>query len=694
MRTQMKLSALTLAIAALYGTPALAADAAAERKESVRLKEVAVSAEAETGGAPQNAVTATRTDTPLRDIPQSIQVIDEEFIEEQNAIYLKDVLPYVSNVGYQQGEGARDDFIIRGFTALDDVFKDGVRDDIRQQYRDLANVERVEVLKGPSAALFGRGSSGGIINLVTKKPTDKPVMGAELMLGSYDLRRGSVDFGGPLASDVLGYRFNAAYERSESFRDNVNWERFFIAPTLGWRLTPNTSALLQFEYLKDNRTPDRGVPAVGDRPAPVPVDTFLGEPFDKQETEVRSVNLTLDHRFSAAWSLRNVFRYADTDVNQLGTRNGALQADQRTLSRFFARFDLPQENYFNQTEALYKAQLGGMAHQLLFGLELGQQSRDFFNQQVAAPSIDIYNPVHTATPPTFGAPNINSSFTAKTVGLYLQDQIAFTSKWKALLGGRFDYFDQHQDNHLNGTDQDRIDREWSPRVGLVFQPTEVNAFYANFSRSFLPSGNGLFFPAGASSLEPESSTLYEVGNKNDFLDGRLSATLALFQLSKENIVTGSGTERVQIGEQRHRGIELDVTGELLPRWDVRASFALLDAEITESRDGFEGDRPANAPERSGSLWSTYTLPTGFGLGGGVIYMGDRLAPRFRSTDAYVTMPSFVRTDATLFYKSKHFDAGLNFRNIFDETYYESASLNSQIAPGAPFNVLFSLRGSI
>ncbi len=689
MRRRHLISTMTLAMA--YG-PVEAADIAENRPDreaiATRLPEVTVSAEPPST-VPQVSTSATKTETPLRDIPQSVRVITRELIEEKGALRSKDVLQQASGVFLQQGEGARDDFNIRGFTALRDVYKDGVRDDLVQQFRDLANIERIEVIKGPSSALFGRGSSGGLINYVTKKPVAESRYAVEQKIGRYDLLRTELDLGGPLAGEEWVYRFDGAYEQTNSFRDFVSSERFFAAPSVAWRPSEDIDLRLQLSYLEDDRTPDRGIPGIGSRPAKVKRRTFYGEAFDFQDTQVYDAGLYAEWRLSERWTFRNAFRAAYTDVTQLGTRNLSV-TNGRTLRRGFVEFSIPQENYFNQTDLIYKTSLGPTEHTLLLGTEFGYQKRDFLNKIAAAPSIDIFDPAHSARAPVFTArPTIDASFSAFTFGGYAQDQIAFGEHWKALIGLRYDHFDQAQDDHRTGTRLSRVDDELSPRGGLVFQPAEWASFYGHISQSFQPAGDSLLFPDKVRTLEPESSTLYEVGAKADLAE-RLSATLALFEIEKDNIATnepGNTGFKIQVGEQRHRGVELDLTAELLPRWKLYGSYAFIDAEITKSRTFAVGNRPANVPEHSGSLWSSYEFGNGFGFGGGLVMVGDR----FAFDDDQVVLPGYVRADASVFYRQKHFEVALNLNNLLDKAYFESASSNTQISPGAPFTALATLK---
>ncbi len=637
--------------------------------------------------------TATKLDAPLRDVPQAVQIVTKKLIHEQGALEMKDVLRNVSGVAPAQGEGRRDQFFIRGFDASRDMLVDGMRDD-SPYFRDLGNVERVEVLKGPAAVLYGRGSAGGVINRVTKKPVAKPLREIAVNGGSYGQRRVDLDLGDALGSQAA-FRITGAYEASDSFRDVVDSERFALAPSIGWSMGNDTTFLLQAEYLHQNRTPDRGIPSVNGRPADVPVHNFYGENFDFATTDAGNVRFNVEHAVSDKLTLRNNFQFSAVDLDAVNTRTLGLINKNTQVRRQITYFPQDQVNYLNQTEAVYKLDTGLLQHALLGGVEFGYQTRNLLAAGRITSPVSLQNPQQVlakpdlATLPAF----IDNDFTARTVGVYAQDLVSLGRHWKALAGVRFDNFEQEQDNHLTKLNQSRTDPVWSPRVGVVYQPNEAHALYGNVSRSFQPVGNDFFFNGSdLAKIEPLESLQYEVGTKSEWLDDRLTSTVALYQITQRNVVTKdpsdpAGLRNVQTGEQQSRGLEVDLSGALLPGWDVFGSYTLNIAHITESNNFAVGNRPANIPRHAANLWTTYALGYGFSIGGGAFYVGDRYALE----DNTVQLPSYVRFDAMLAYKYKGWELGLNVNNLGDRTYYESANNNNQIQPGTPRTVLLSAK---
>lgn len=686
-------TALALALAAVGA--AHDAAGAAQAAEPPRLKPVKVTAAAEAQGPAKQSRAASKTDTPLKELPQAVAVVERRTLEAQGAREMKDVLRNVSGVALNQGEGRRDQFTIRGFDAARDSLIDGVRDD-SQYFRELANVERVEVLKGPAAALYGRGSAGGAIHRVTKKPLAEQQSYAELWAGSEALRRAELDSTGPL-TEALRYRAVAAWEDGDSFRDVVHSNRRFFAPSLAADLSERTELLVQAEYLDQERTPDRGLPSVNGRPADVPVSNFYGERYDFAHTEATALRVRLDHQFSDAVSLSDTLSWSRTELTAMNTRHVGLTPDKRQLRRNTTYFPQEQDNLLNQTELVLKAATGGVEHTLLAGLELARQHFDRETRQVNVPNIDLVNPRHglirpdPATMPIAGFTGALSDFDADTDALYLQDQLSLSAHWKALVGTRWDRFDQEQEDHVSRVTERREDRLASPRAGLVYLPTEALSFYGAWARSAQPIGGDFFYNTRGNGIpfkdvKPLETELAELGAKLEALDGRISATLAIFELEQQNRLTPSPTNpqlTIQGGHARSRGVELDLAAQPIEGWNLVASRGYTDAELTKSfdRSAPVGNRPGNIPAHQGSVWSDYRFDNGLGFGLGVFRVGARYA----LDDDSVRLPAYTRADASLFYEQGRYRVQLVLNNLSDETYYESANNNVQIGPGAPFN---------
>lgn len=636
-----------------------------------------------------NASTATKTDTPLRDIPASIQIVPRQVLQDQKAVRLQDALQNVSGVtqaGNYGGTGAAR-YIIRGFSQ-DGNFRNGFRDANFFTLSEIANLERVEVLKGPASVLFGQAEPGGIINLVTKQPLSEPYYAADFTAGSYSFYRPTFDISGPLNADkTLLYRLNVAYQNSGSFRDFVDTERIFIAPSLTWKIGTNTTLNLDFEYLNNNTQFDRGIVAIGNRPAPIPISRFLGVPGENDsKTTAYRAGYRLEHQFSENWQLRNALSITINKVNDFRAEPGDL-IDDRFLDRTFTHAKFETDNYSLQTEVIGKFATGSIIHQPLLGIELNRSEGPLIFRRAILPPIDIFSPVNNTVVPTDPLTTfVNRQDLTDRLGIYLQDQITLLDNLKLLVGGRFDFTEQKNDNLLASTSISQFDQAFSPRVGLVYQPIPAISLYASYSSSFVPViGNA----ADDSVFEPERGTQYEVGVKADLSD-RLSATLAAYQITKTNVLTTDPNNldfSIQVGDQRSRGVELDVAGEILIGWKIFASYAYTDAQITKDNQYPVGNLLDSVAKNTLSLWTTYEIQRGslqgLGFGLGLYYVGDRQG----DLDNSFVLPSYFRTDAALYYKRNNWKFALNIKNLFDEKYYETSQGRDIIYPGAPLTVL-------
>jgi iron complex outermembrane receptor protein len=667
--------------------------------------QIVVTGEQEEGYVVDDATTATRTDTPLRDIPQSIQVVPRQVLEDQRVTDLQDITRNVSGV-FQSNTfgGTLDRFQIRGFDS--DVFlRDGFRDPTFR-IRETANIERVEVLKGPASVLFGTLEPGGIINLVTEQPLSEPYYSFDVSFGSFSLVEPTLDISGPLNdSGTVRYRLNALYESQDVFRDfDQEIERFFIAPVLSVDIGRRTNLLLNFEYLDDERPFDRGLVAVGDEVADIPFDRILGEPDDFASAESITASYRLEHRFSDNWRLRNEFRYSSLDSQSINARPVSLDEETGILTRAWGNNSGFDETFALQTNVVGEFSTGPIDHTLLFGVDLFRLDEsadnrfDFIN---GAPSIDIFDPEYGVgdRPDRDELPEF-AIFDTQTdsLGIYLQDQIAIADNFRILLGGRFDIVDQESSNNFffsgisTQDESQQQDEAFSPRVGILYRPIDPLSLYASFSRSFAPNSA---VDEGGQLLEPERGTQFEIGLRGELLDGRLTANLAAFNLKKTNIATfvpPSFSFAEPIGEIRSRGIELDILGEIVEGWNIIASYSHTDAEVTEDAGSdLEGNRPHAVPRNAFSLWTTYEVQQGnfqgLGFGVGVFVVGDRFGDDANTFE----VGSYTRTDASIFYRRNNWRTSVNFKNLFDIDYIQGpANDRTQINPGIPFTVQATL----
>lgn len=661
--------------------------------------------------------TATKNGAQLRDIPQSVEIVNRQLLESQAAFSQKDALNNVTAVAVAQGEGRRDQFFIRGFSALGDQFIDGVRDDA-QYYRDLSNIEQIEVLKGPSAALYGRGSSGGIINRTTKKPNVYERVGsAEINAGSYGFKRASVDFGQPVIGEKFAFRVVGAYQKTGGFRQFYFQKNYSFAPSIIWKPTAATDFTFQFEYLNDERRPDRGIPSFRGRPLNVGISTYYGYPqADNIRNRVSSQALRVEHQLSPLWTVRNIFRrigtateFYNTHPNGvcLMTGNGNCSAniravisendDRLRVLRVQYNGAARHTSYFDQAEIFGQPNTLGIRHNILFGVEIGRQNKDSlsYRNSVALP-VSVTNPVLTK-PINTGISTTNNSFTANIFGLYFQDQITFSRNWKALIGIRYDNFKQRVDDLLSANlDLARTDKDYSPRAGLVYQPNDWLSFYGSYSRSFQPSGENLSLAVNNFELKPELTSNYELGAKASIPSLRLNTTFSIFRLDRTNIKTAdpANTARlILVGQQRTEGVEFTVSGAPTQKLDFIAGFSALDAAIIKSNtisNGvlLEGRRAQLTPKRSANLWVTYELPRGFRAGFG----GYARSAVFTSPNNLVALPGYARLDAYFGWRSeKHYEVSFNLKNLANRRYYETSNGDNNIMPGSPINGSLTIR---
>ena len=643
-----------------------------------------------------NASSTLRTDTPIRDTPSSVTVIPQQVIEDQGATNVRDIVRNAAGVNFFSSGGNRDEvFSLRGFLA--ETFRNGFRDSgsVSRTETELANIDRVEVLRGPASILFGRAEPSGIINFVTKQPLQEPSYEIAFTAGSFNFYRPTIDFTGPLTADgSLAYRLNAAYENADSFRDGVETERFFIAPTLSWQISDDTELTFEYSYLNDTRPIDDGLVILSDdEVADIPFSTVIGDPSIRAGFEENRAELYLDHRFSDNLSLRSRLHYTNSTERSVGVTSSVAGPSQDDRNFFIeeGRGTQSNETFTIQNDLIGEFNTGSIEHTVLFGLEYATEFLSFSDARRDAGVFDIFNPeAYVPTPladEPFGVAVVgersNDSF-----GIYLQNQIAIFENLQLVVGGRFDNF--NEENLIAGETTSETEADaFSPRVGIVYRPVEPVSLYASYTRSFTPVGgrnvdNELF--------DPQRGTGFEVGVKTDIIPDRLFSTLAFYDTTLSNVPTADPDNPgfvIQTGEARSRGIELDIQGEILPGWNIFAGYAYTDAEVTESNQIPEGNRLPNVPEHNFNLWKTYTLQegdlAGLGFGAGVFYVGERTGDLANS----FFIDGYTRVDAAVYYERENYQFGLNFQNLFDSEFIEGAGNRQGVVPGAPFTVIGS-----
>jgi iron complex outermembrane receptor protein len=648
-----------------------------------------------------DASSATRTDTPIRDIPQSIQVIPQEILKDQQVNRLDEALSNVSGTTFAGTFGNTSlNFNIRGFENAP-VLQDGFRQfgTFDNGASETSNLERVEVLKGPASILYGEVQPGGVINLVSKQPLAQPTYQAELQLGNREFVEPSIDFSAPLTEDgQVRYRLNASYHHNDGFVDfEQDFNRFFIAPIVSWQIGENTDLSFQLQYTDEKAPLENGLVASGDGIIEdVPYDRNISEPDDFTEKQRFNLGYNLEHRFSKNWKIRNAFRYSNRNLEDFSALPFGFDETTGIVTRILGLRVVDLENYSLQTNVVGEFKTGAIAHTLLTGIDLNRtDERDESKIDDTPQLLNIFDPVYDQIiEPNFD--QIPAAFNNDTqtdrLGIYIQDQVTFTEQIKLLAGLRYDTVETNIVDKFNSTETTQNDDAVTPRVGMVYQPIPELSLYGSYSQSFIPSEE---VTSNGDPLEAETGEGFEFGVKSELLEKKLSATLAYFNITKQNVGTPDPVNpnfSVSTGEQKSQGIEFDLSGEISPGWKIITSYAYIDAEVSEDNSIPVGNRLYNAPEHSASLWTTYEIQQGglkgLGFGGGFNFVGERQGDLANS----FTVDSYFLTNAAVFYKRDNWRLGLNFKNLFDLNYI-AATQNSRTnanEPGAPFTVIGSV----
>ena len=684
----------------------------AHSEEATELEPMRVSAPATVADEGYNVTvssTATKTDTPIMETPFSIQVVPQEVIQDQQAYTLDQALRNVSNLRVLESpySGIYSNIQSRGFNA--ELFRDGVR--IKFLTTPMANVERVEVLKGPAAIEFGRVEPGGMVNVITKKPLDTAHYSVEQQFGSWDLSRTTVDFTGPLdEGKTLLYRMNGEYTDQNTFVDHTFGRREFYAPTLSWRPTDKTNITLSYEYRNEHEQGPTGIPILSNnRPANVKDSSFYGQPGLQNHFNVDAFNLTGEQKINENWTLRGAAGKWRGKYHYQNVVNSQM-SDDVTLERWGlgSDYDHRDTNSYN-LDLEGKFNTLGVQHTMLLGTDYFKFQQNANWADWAVPAISIYHPDFNLTSksellsqPVTSWYRTNQSWH----GYYLQDQMTIAERWHLLLGGRYDNTDMSSGYSgvsmadAKAMEETKREHKFSPRVGLTYQVNSWLNVYGSYTEAFGGFADTTRTKDG-NMVKPQSSDQYEAGAKTEFFDGRLSATMAVYQLTKKHISTPDPSDPLyvlDIGEAQSKGVEFDVSGKLNANLSAIASYAYNDTEITQSNiAGEQGNRFPNAPRNSGSLWLKYDfledMLSGLSLGGGVFAAGSVEGDTANS----FKLPGYARLDAFAAYKYKigqrQITAQLNVNNLLDKTYYNAGENLSRgaVFVAQPMNVIGSIR---
>jgi catecholate siderophore receptor len=653
--------------------------------------------------------TATRTDTPLSEVPASVSVVPGDLMRDAAMQSLGDVFRYVPGVLMHQGEGNRDQIVIRGNSTTADFYVDGVRDDA-QVFRDLYNLERVEVLKGPAGMIFGRGGAGGVVNRVTKKPVFGEVGAAGLTLGSVEQARGTFDVGNRIGESAA-WRLNAMAERSGSFRDGVDLDRYALNPTLAVRLGAATQLTLGYEHLYDSRTADRGFPSLAGAPFDADRAQFFGNADQSRaHSQVDGLYAVVDHAFGGGLRLKNTTRITHYDKYYQNVFPGSAVSAAGALTLSAYNNANQRTNLFNQADLTAKTVTGSLEHTLLAGVELGRQesankrNTGFFGASTGV-SVPASDPFAVATSFRPNGSDADNEVRASMAAAYVQDQVALSERWKVIAGLRYDRFSVDFDDRrvtAPATDLSRTDTGVSPRIGVVWMPVQGVTGYASYSYAFLPSAEQLSLAATTADLGPEKARNYELGARWD-LRPELTLSAALFRTVRQDVRVADPLNPgffVKTGEQRVDGVELGLQGRVARGWEVYGGYAYLDGRIKQPISSGTtasaatvvpaGKRIGLVPEHALSLWNKADLAERWAAGVGVIYQSSA----YTSFTNAVSLPAFTRVDAALYYEvERGTRVALNVENLLDREYFPTADGDNNISPGAPRTVRVTLSTS-
>jgi catecholate siderophore receptor len=672
---------------------------------------------------------ATKVNTPLLNIPQSISVLTRDFINDQNFQSVTDVTRYVPGVAIHQGEGNRDELVIRGVDSSASFFVNGFRDDV-QYFRDLYNAQSIEVLKGPAALTFGRGIGGGLVNRTLKEADFTRIYEATAQTGSYWDRRFILDAGQAINQNFAA-RLNVMYEGSDTFRQYGKLERYGVSPTMTWKPSDSTKVRLSYEYYHDERTADRGNPSQG-LSAVAPSSTrfnpalpfapngdltaFFGSPsLNVARATVQTGMALIDHDFGNGLTVRNgtlVAQYQKFYQNVYpgnGPLSGAVNPAQTAFNRAAYNNTTNRDNIFNQTDFAFKIYTGPVFHTFAFGSEFGRQSGISFRRTGIFPNGtntivgDPFNPtyfgavsfIHHSTGGNadgVSTPDANSDYRLNIQSVYVRDTLEIT-RWLQLIGGaRFDRFDLMAVDLNTNTTRSRVDQKVSPHGAVILKPVDNLSIYYAYMESFLPASGDQFSQLnnGTLILEPQRFVNNEVGLKWSILP-RLHYAAAVCDLKRTNVPIADPNNPgffLLSGNHRIQGFENTLTSYVTKDWQTVLGYAYTDARITSNTSStvVAGNRVQLVPLHQFSWWNKYQFTPVWAASLGVIYFSDS----FASSDDSITLPGFFRVDAGVFAKiNETWKAQINVENLFNKGYWASADGNNNLYPGQPRTVRVS-----
>jgi catecholate siderophore receptor len=648
-----------------------------------------------------------KTPTVLINVPQSLSMVSAEQIQQQGFDSIADILQYTPGASVGQGEGHRDQMTIRGQNTTADFFIDGLRDDV-QYFRPLYNLERVEILRGANALLFGRGGGGGIVNRVTKTATlNESFTALSAAFDTFAGRQISIDRNQQLDANQA-FRLNAFYEQLDNHRDNYDGQRFAINPTYTNNVNDTTQLVLSYEYVDDDRAVDRGIPSLNDGPLIGQSDTFFGHPTLNFSTiQAHVLRAKLDHQWSENWSVNGTLQYSDYDKMYQNIYSADFDGLANAVTLDGYRDATQRQNIITQFNAVGQFDTASVEHTVLVGAEYGQQDSannrrdslfaDSNNDQI---TLNFTNPLLI---PEVGFTDFvrDSRSQVHFSSIFVQDEMRLNPSIILVAGLRYDRFDIDVKDQLeiaNGPEDGnngllgRVDAEVSPRFGAIYKPNEELSFYLSLSRSFLPRSGDQFLSLSLSTqaLAPEEFENRELGLKWN-ISNKLSFSAALFDVRRENGTASDPTdpEKSLIIGTKTTGVELQLSGYITDDWQINAGYSQLDAKETGRvvNDTINNRLLDQIPDTMFTLWNRYRLNEAWALGLGIIYQAEQ----YTSLNNSVTLPDFTRVDAAVYYTlSENTKLQFNIENVFDEEYFPAAHNDHNISTGGPINARVGL----
>lgn len=650
----------------------------------------------EDGYQAKRASTASKSSVALRDEAQSVQVVTPKTIEDFQVKSLDDAMKFVSGMTQSNTlAGTQDGFVKRGFgnNADGSILRDGIRSSLSRNFS--ATTERVEVLKGPASLLYGALEPGGLINVISKKPQYQ--WGTRIKADSSSFGGGSlaVDVTGPIADSGLAFRLIAERQHEDYWRNFGEEEHSLIAPSLSWE-GERLRLSLAYEYKEYSAPVDRGTVIVNGKPAKVSYNDRFGESWAKAEGIDELLTATAEYQLTENWSTRLTYGWNNERYDYAEARPNALNTSTGALSRRSDGSEHDNQTQYLAWDWIGNASLFDQRHDLLIGADT-ERVDNFRGDTWRGPAVggfNIYNPVYgnLAAPSLLNLSQSDRRDELHSRSIYAKDNWHLNEQWILVLGGRYQRFEQlvgQGRDALYKPTTDRQDTTFLPFGGLVFQLNDQVAFYGNYSRSFVPNASDA---NTGQAFDPEEGRSYELGVKLDLSQG-IGASLALFDIEKENVVVTNNSVSEAAGKVGSRGVELDISGRLSERWELLGSYAYTDTEILDDPTN-EGNELVNAARNVGSLYLVHHLhmPQELGqwrLGGGARYVGERAGDNANTfwLDSYTVADAFVSWDSRLLGEKTRLQ--LNVRNLFNEHYYPSSGGNLRIAVGEPREVRLS-----